>query len=242
MTLRSTRFSSQSQQQSALPGPQGSPAITLNFCAGLFKPDVLCGHEVEAASRRLCGNGGILARLRRRLALAAVAVVLVSSPSYADVFDFSYNIAGDPANGIINIMASGELTANATAAPGEFMVTSITGTRNGEPITGLLPVGGLFNDNLIFTTDPHVDSSGLGYTVAGSGDNGLGDVTVFNVLGAYLENDTGGNFSSSFTLTPEAVATPLLAGLPLFATGLGALGLLGWCRKRQANASMLGAT
>jgi len=29
-------------------------------------------------------------------------------------------------------------------------------------------------------------------------------------------------------------ATPLPAALPLFATGLGAIGLLGWCRKRKA--------
>jgi hypothetical protein len=30
--------------------------------------------------------------------------------------------------------------------------------------------------------------------------------------------------------------TPLPAALPLFATGLGALGLLGWRRKRKAQA------
>ena len=32
-------------------------------------------------------------------------------------------------------------------------------------------------------------------------------------------------------------ATPLPAALPLFATGLGALGLLGWRRKRKAAAA-----
>jgi hypothetical protein len=31
-------------------------------------------------------------------------------------------------------------------------------------------------------------------------------------------------------------ATPVPAALPLFATGLGALGLLGWRRKRKAQA------
>jgi hypothetical protein len=36
--------------------------------------------------------------------------------------------------------------------------------------------------------------------------------------------------------TGEASATPLPAALPLFATGLGALGLLGWRRKRKAAA------
>jgi hypothetical protein len=36
------------------------------------------------------------------------------------------------------------------------------------------------------------------------------------------------------TITPTA--TPLPAALPLFATGLGGLGLLGWRRKRKAQA------
>jgi hypothetical protein len=35
----------------------------------------------------------------------------------------------------------------------------------------------------------------------------------------------------------SSLATPLPAGLPLFATGLGALGLLGWRRKRKRIAS-----
>jgi len=34
-----------------------------------------------------------------------------------------------------------------------------------------------------------------------------------------------------------AVPTPLPAALPFFATGLGALGLLGWRRKRKAHAA-----
>jgi len=37
----------------------------------------------------------------------------------------------------------------------------------------------------------------------------------------------------SFLVT-DAVATPLPAALPLFATGLGVMGLLGWRRKRKA--------
>jgi hypothetical protein len=34
----------------------------------------------------------------------------------------------------------------------------------------------------------------------------------------------------------QQVETPLPAALPLFATGLGGLGLLGWRRKRKAQA------
>jgi hypothetical protein len=39
----------------------------------------------------------------------------------------------------------------------------------------------------------------------------------------------------SFT---DAVATPIPAALPLFASGLGALGLIGWRRKRRAAAAI----
>ena len=38
----------------------------------------------------------------------------------------------------------------------------------------------------------------------------------------------------SFNTTLSFTPTPLPAALPLFATGLGALGLLGWRRKRKA--------
>jgi hypothetical protein len=46
----------------------------------------------------------------------------------------------------------------------------------------------------------------------------------------------GSAADQSFTLD----VIPLPAALPLFATGLGALGLLGWRRKRKARASLLG--
>jgi len=42
------------------------------------------------------------------------------------------------------------------------------------------------------------------------------------------------------TLEP-ASATPLPAALPLFATGLGAMGLFGWRRKRKNTAAIVGA-
>jgi hypothetical protein len=47
-----------------------------------------------------------------------------------------------------------------------------------------------------------------------------------------LSEITNATFDATFNITP--VATPLPAALPLFATGLGALGLLGWRRKRKA--------
>jgi hypothetical protein len=51
---------------------------------------------------------------------------------------------------------------------------------------------------------------------------------------------TAPKFNFAFTLTGDA--TPLPATLPLFATGLAGLGLLGWRRKRKAQAAAPCAT
>jgi hypothetical protein len=76
-----------------------------------------------------------------------------------------------------------------------------------------------------------------------------GFVTGLNTL-RLIVNDTGEGISGNLnpnsaptsatligSVTFDAVSTvPLPGALPLFATGLGALGLLGWRRKRKAKA------
>lgn len=66
-------------------------------------------------------------------------------------------------------------------------------------------------------------------------------VTAANASGdpTFLEAIIGSTSSRSslwFAINGTVTTTPLPAALPLFATGLGALGLLGWRRKRQACA------
>jgi hypothetical protein len=64
-------------------------------------------------------------------------------------------------------------------------------------------------------------------------------------LGTFTILDTGPNVIASgdfmldsLTLNgPTAAATPLPAALPLFASGIGGLGLLSWRRKRKAQAT-----
>ena len=66
-------------------------------------------------------------------------------------------------------------------------------------------------------------------------------------VGAWAE-DTNGTYydglncyvlrADTITETLATSAKPLPAALPLFATGLGALGLLGWRRKRKAAAAL----
>ena len=56
--------------------------------------------------------------------------------------------------------------------------------------------------------------------------------------GINASDPAGEPFVAALTAeTPGTSAVPLPAALPLFATGLGALGLLGLRRKRKANAA-----
>jgi hypothetical protein len=65
-----------------------------------------------------------------------------------------------------------------------------------------------------------------------------GTVGLVTYLGPWPGTFSGGSFDTVLTLAP--VATPLPAALPLFASGLGALGLLARRRKRK-NAAALAA-
>jgi hypothetical protein len=58
-------------------------------------------------------------------------------------------------------------------------------------------------------------------------------VVADDILKVTLDGQLSGFKSAFDNLTVRP--TPLPAALPLFATGLGALGLLGWRRKRKAN-------
>jgi hypothetical protein len=64
--------------------------------------------------------------------------------------------------------------------------------------------------------------------------NQLGYVTED---GSYFYSAIGTGAGSSVAVTPELPATPLPAALPLFASGLGAMGFFGWRRKRSNAAA-----
>ena len=61
-----------------------------------------------------------------------------------------------------------------------------------------------------------------------------GSSTALDFLGYNVPSNT---FLSDVSVTPDEVATPVLAALPLFATGLGVMGLFGWRRKRKSAAA-----
>ena len=58
-----------------------------------------------------------------------------------------------------------------------------------------------------------------------------GDASLYSII---VSDGVGNDFPPGFLGPSPVVTTPLPGALPLFATGLGALGLLSWRRKRKA--------
>jgi uncharacterized membrane protein len=111
---------------------------------------------------------------------------------------------------------------------------SSSGARRGDigALTGLAHVGyfytgeftdqGFFYSNGVYTT---LDYPGATQTVA-QGINDLGQIV------GYYVDDRGGLHGFIATDPPE---TPLPPAFVLFTSSLGAMGLLGWRRKRKAQ-------
>lgn len=104
------------------------------------------------------------------------------------------------------------------------------------PITFLYTFSGFNSGNVSFGISYAGTDDNSSYLVA-LNFNGLGGTSVQLDGGAFYNGQGNNNaFAQSSTGGVEVAATPLPGALPLFATGLGALGLLGWRRKRKAAA------
>jgi hypothetical protein len=162
-----------------------------------------------------------------------------SCPANALTFQFSFhNPAGnDPLQSLVQGIISGLQDNLANQAAASVQVTSNpAGFGVGEYVGS--PFRNIFDVNAGAITFVNFQSLGaLNSTPAviccslGMGNFG------FNLASAGLTNTAGVLLQDSAGLTFTLVAeTPLPATLPLFATGLGALGLLGWRRKRKQAA------
>lgn len=195
-----------------------------------------------------------------RLKYLATACLLTLTIGSANATTFNWTLSGEPSFGITG---SGTLTASESG--GQYLVDSIFGsvsdTCSGTPcvpryrniISILTPnqayasISDIGGDNLIFPApaSTFLDSQGLVFSIGGIG----GDPCPFptgcymNIYyasnGQYdLHTSNGGTNGIEFILTADVASTPLPAALPLFVSGFGALGLIGWRRKRKASAAL----
>lgn len=148
----------------------------------------------------------------RLFGTALLAVSALAATASADTFAFSFNFPA--VSGGYADSGSGTLTATFDSGD-QYTVTAITGTTSAYgAITGLLPPG-VFplpfpNDNLLFyPTPPYLDLSGISFTVAGTGDDGLGDVNIYydSTAPGYTEPNSGVDYGP-FTVTRITPTVP----------------------------------
>ena len=172
---------------------------------------------------------------------AALAAALgVSSPACAVTYtggggtqaDPSWSVTVDPGITLIESVLYTDLTS--PSGPANQGYTSGTGhildwIQNTADFTdaGLVSQGQVTSMSFTGTT---ADLFGVHFGCGSSGPCEL--IWLFSGDTTFTVNTLHG--FSNISAFSDAAATPLPGGLPLFATGLCALGLLGWLRKKKA--------
>lgn len=142
----------------------------------------------------------------------------------AKVFDFSYSGAG--------VSGSGVITTGDAGSP--FTITAISGTANGEAITGLSTYAGA--DNLLyFPTEPFVDFSGIAFSTA-TKDWGLGYTgSAYGIVNSV--DNPGGSCCGVTPLAFSVTAAPEPATWAMMMLGFGGLGASLRSRRKAAAAA-----
>ena len=180
----------------------------------------------------------VLTAAARKISLTFAAIVAVlgvtfwSSSVNALTFHFSFNNAPNfdlvegTVSGLLNNSLSSATSVQVTSNPEGFGI----GEYIGHPVLNNFVVSG---GNLIIA-----DFESLGIFNLGTPALTCCSLRLSVINGPGLSNNpnNAGSGSLNLVFTP-VLETPLPAALPLFATGLGALGLLGWGRKRKAQAT-----
>ena len=179
----------------------------------------------------------------------------IASAAFAAVIGFAVSICAEVGN------ATTYTLANISCAPVGGLDCSMVGSfdYNGSFSNIAITMTGAVFPGKVFDTD---EGSSATQLFVGDNNTPIPDYFVFNFLqplngtddtivsgcGASTQGPASDaaagcslqSFLQTFNLTgsvqASASATPLPAGLPLFASGLGALGLLGWRRKKKATA------
>jgi hypothetical protein len=175
--------------------------------------------------------------------LTAVATAMYAAPAAAGIVvsTYDYTLTGSvvvtedpPISGFIDVTSSITITDLniITGTPyGNFSFADLIGGLTGQ--NGSLEQIALDNGSFRLFLELSTYSSLFGGTGA-TIDPSTYIEPESGTCPAGVVNNSCGN--TTFTGSLAISSTPLPAALPLFATGLGALGLLGWRRKRKTQA------
>lgn len=169
------------------------------------------------------------------LTLAALAASTTGQANAALIWNWNYSGPGINAAGTFT-------TVDTPDGAGFYLITGITGTRNGETITGLQPTGTPIPGNEPFSVDNLVrlggnqlTGDGFGYSTSG-GNYASPFFASFLATPGYLEVFSAPPFvtgasnfgpeDSELAVLFSAAPVPEPATVVLIAVGLGAVGLL----------------
>jgi len=184
-----------------------------------------------------------------------VVIAGFAVPGHASTINISGTFSGDPTltpNGTPGVFVQNLTGDGDDTIYGSFTPTSQSTVDFSHP-PNILISGGSFTETfakgtLFGTSNGNGTASGLGtatftldFVFTGGTGQFAGDTGEATVTGTITRTSaTTESITGTYTGTLTA-ATPLPAALPLFATGLGALGLLGWRRKRKNAAAIAAA-
>ena len=147
---------------------------------------------------------------------------------------FTINLLADttgisPLSGAVDVNG-GPATVTVDSLPTATLVNAAAAVNRTVGVAGFASTTG---SNLFFATNAAFTTYALGFI-----DPTTGPAFAAGTASATFGTTTGGTFTITPTVGSEATfsAVPLPAALPLFGSGLGALGLFGWRRKRRAQA------
>ena len=222
-----------------------SSGDTIQFAAGLSGTILLSSTLPISTSLMINGGSGVTINGNNSVAafdIANGAVVILNGVTITGGQSASNGDGGGIFNGGQLTLENSLVTANSAVNGGGIynnggILTLVNSTLEGNTATNGNGGGGggIYNNGGILTL---VNSTLEGNTATNGNGGGIyNNGGMVNLANSTFLNNSASLGNDIYNNGGTVAVTPLPAALPLFATGLGAMGLFGWRRKRKAQAT-----